>query len=181
MKKLIAVICATLILSGCGNKELLNTPTKRVEMFFSSYQTLDDDVLEQLNDTVKEEVAFNTEQREAYIELMKKHYKNLKYDIKDEIIDGDKATVTVEIEVTDYSKAMNDAEDYLDKHPDEFNDDKGVYDTKLFTTYRLEQLKDVKDRVKYTLDLTLTKVDDDWKIDDISDEDQMKIHGLYNY
>jgi len=182
MKKFIALLFSlVLLVSGCGNENLLNTPTKRVEMFLSSYQSLDDEVLDQLDDTINEEVAFNTEQREKYRELMKTHYQNLKYEIKDEIIDGDTAVVTVEIEVTDYSKVMNEANTYLEENPDEFNDENGEYDLSLFTTYRLDKLKDVKDKVKYTLDLTLTKVDDDWQIDDISDEDQMKIHGLYNY
>ena len=182
MKKVIALLFSlVLLLSGCGNENLLNTPTKRVEMFLSSYQSLDDEVLNQLDDTINEEVAFNTEQREKYRELMKTHYQNLKYEIKDEVIDGDTATVTVEIEVTDYSKVMSEANTYLEENPDEFNDEKGEYDLSLFTTYRLDKLKDVKDKVKYTLDLTLTKVDDEWQIDDISDEDQMKIHGLYNY
>lgn len=181
MKKVIGIFMFILLLTGCGNNKLLNTPTKKVEMFLSKYQSLDNDVLEQLDDTVNEEVAFNTEQRETYKELMKKHYKDLTYEIKDEIIDGDTATVTVEIEVTDYSKVMGDANTYLEEHPDEFNNDKKEYDASLFTTYRLEQLKKVKDRVNYTLDLTLTKVDDEWKLDNLSNSDQQKIHGMYNY
>lgn len=181
MKKIVGFLTLLLLLTGCGTNKLLNTPTKRVEMFLEKYQSLDDDVLEQLDDTIREEVAFNSEQREIYKELMKKHYKDLTYEIKDEIIDGDSATVTVEIEVTDYSKTMSDANTYLEEHRDEFNNDKDEYDASLFTTYRLEQLKKVKDRVNYTLDLTLTKVDDEWKLDNLSNADQEKIHGMYNY
>lgn len=180
MKKFICFFIPFLLL-GCGNRKLLNTPTKKVEMFFSAYQSLDDNVLEQLNDTVNEEVAFNTEQRKIYIDLMKKHYQELKYDIKDAIEDGDLAMVTVEIEVTDYSKVMDEASEYLEDNVEEFNNESGEYDPKLFTTYRLEKLKDVKDRVKYTLEVNLTKIDDEWTVDDISESDQMKIHGLYNY
>ena len=40
-------------------------------------------------------------------------------------------------------------------------------------------MKEVKDKVKYTINFTLTKVDDKWKLDNISDIDRQKLHGLY--
>lgn len=179
MKKFILLIASIMVFTGCG--KILNTPTKKVEIFFGNYQTLDDDVTSQLDKIVAEEESFNTEQRKAYKSLMKKHYQHLKYDIKDERIDGDIATVTVEIEVTDYSKVMSDTEKYLSEHPEEFRNETGEYDKSKYMAYRLEQLKDAKDRVKYTLDLTLTKIDDEWRLDQISDVDEQKIHGMYVY
>lgn len=181
MKKIVAVLFTILLMTGCGKGNLMNTPTKKVEMFFSNYQSLDKEVIDQLDKTVAEEENFNTENRADYKELMKKHYQNLTYDVKDEKIDGDTATVTVEIEVTDYSKTMSDADTYLEEHPDAFKNEDGEYDKSLFITYRLEQLKKAKDKVKYTLDLTLSKVDEEWKLDSISDVDERKIHGMYTY
>jgi len=182
VKKLLYLIIPLLLFScSCGNKELFNNPTKKVEMFFSSYQSLDDEVLKQLNDTVNEETTFNTEQRKEYIELMKKHYQNLNYEIKDSMIDGDNATVTVEIEVTDYTKAMEEATSYLKENPKEFNNQNNEYDEKLFTAYRLKKLSKVTEKVKYTLEINLTEINDEWQINDITENDQMKIHGLYNY
>ena len=180
MKKILLGILSIMLLSGCGEK-MFNTPTKKVEMFFQNYQTLDKDVIEQLNKVVNEEENFNADQRLAYKELMKKHYQELKYEIKDEKIDGDKAIVTVEIEVTDYSKALQEADKYLESNRSEFYDDKGVYDAFLFTTYRIEELKKVKDRVKFTLNMNLSKVDDEWQLDKISDIDEQKINGVYYY
>jgi len=180
MKKIILGVLSILVLTGCGEK-MFNTPTKKVEMFFQNYQTLSDEVIEQLNNVVNEEENFNAEERLAYKELMKKHYQELKYEIKDEQIDGDKATVTVEIEVTDYSNALKEADQYLENNKSEFYDENGVYNEFLFTTYRIEQLKKVTDRVKFTLNLTLSKVDDEWKLDDISDIDEQKINGVYYY
>ena len=107
--------------------------------------------------------------------------KNMEYEIKDEIVDGDTATVTVEIEVKDYSKTLKDAETYLNEHKEEFNNDKNEYDESLFTSYRLEQLKKSTDKVKYTLNIYLTKVDNEWKMDDLSETDRMKINGMYEY
>ena len=180
MKKIVLGIVTILLLSGCGEK-MFNTPTKKVEMFFQNYQTLSKDVVEQLNKVVNEEENFNADQRLAYKELMKKHYQELTYEIKDEKIDGNKATVTVEIEVTDYSKTLKDADKYLENNRAEFYDDKGVYNSFLFTTYRIEQLKKVTDKVKFTLNLTLSKVDDEWQLDPISDADEQKINGVYYY
>ena len=181
MKKLISflAIFTLIITTGCGNK-MLNTPTKKVEMFLGNYQSLDDEVMSQLDDTLANE-NMTDEQKDRYKEIMKKHYQNLTYEIKDEVIDGDMATVTVEIEVTDYTKVMDDADKYLSEHKDEFNDKDNKYDESLFIDYRLDLLEKAKDRVKYTLDLTLTKVDGEWQLDDISDIDEQKIHGMYNY
>ena len=184
MKKIFALIFGVIIVTGCscGNTKLtMETPTKKVENFFSNYQTLNAEVLRQLDEAVEKETDFTEEQKQDYKELMKTHYKNLKYEIKDEVINGDHATVTVEIEVTDYSKIMSDADNYLSQNPSAFNNEQGTYDVSLFTKYRLEKLKEAKEKVKYTLDLTLTKIDDDWVLDTISDIDESKIHGMYIY
>lgn len=184
MKKIGIFLLGLFLITGCscGNTKLTtDTPTKKVENFFSNYQTLNSDVLTQLDEVVNNETDFTEEQREEYKELIKKHYKDLTYEIKDEIVDGDNATVTVEIEVTDYSKIMTDADTYLTDNPNEFNNEEGVYDVTLFTKYRLDKLKEAKDKVKYTLNLTLTKVDDDWALDALTDTDESKIHGMYVY
>lgn len=181
MKKYLIVLFTVLLLTGCGTKKLMNTPTKKVEMFFENYQTLNDDVISQLDDTVAASKDFNDTQKDKYKALMKKHYQNIKYDVKDEKVDGDKATVTVEIEVKDYSKAMEEADLYLEEHKKEFVDEEGNYSKSKFMDYRLDKLEKVEDTVKYTLELSLTKIDDEWKLDDISDSDQQKINGIYNY
>lgn len=181
MKKLIIILSMLLALVGCDMGTMNNTPTKQVEMFFARYQTLDNDVLEDLDNVVKEELTFNTTQREKYRDLMKKHYQGIKYDIKEEKIDGDKATVTVEIEVNDYSKMLKDVNAYLNKHPEKFQNDKGEYDEDKFGTYRLEEMEKVKERVKYTMEMKLKKKDNKWKLDKLTDEQMDKIHGVYKY
>lgn len=184
MKKIGSFLLALLFVTGCScsnTKLTKDTPTKKVETFFSNYQTLNDDVLKQLDEVVEKEEGFTDEQKTDYKELIKKHYKDLKYEIKDEVVDGDTATVKVEIEVKDYSKIMTDADAYLESNPNEFNNEEGIYDISLFTKYRLEKLKEANEKVKYTLDLTLTKVDDEWVMDSISDTDESKIHGMYVY
>lgn len=180
MKKLILLLTGILLMTGCGTSKLLNTPTKKVEMFFGKYQSLDEDVVKQLEEVSSSEMIFNEEQKKQYIDIMKKHYKNIKYDVKDEKIDGSTATVTVEIDVKDYSKIMEEADTYLEEHPSEFEKD-GEYNESLFTDYRLKKLKEAKDRVKYTVELTLTKIDDEWVLDDIDSVTEKKIQGIYDY
>lgn len=179
MKKIFLMLFIALIFTGCD--KLDNTPTKQVESFFNKYQVLDKDVLNDLDSAVAEESNFNTEQRDKYKNIMKKHYQNLVYEIKDSKEDGNKATVTVEIEVTDYSKVIAATKVYLDTHKNEFLDEDGNYDNIKFNDYRLNELQKTKDKVKYTLDLTLTKTDDKWEIDSISNEIEDKIHGIYEY
>ena len=180
MKKIILVLIALFMITGCDN-DLFNTPTKKVEMFFSRYQSLDNMVLEQLKEVTDDNLSFTEEQKEKYIAIMKRHYQSLKYTVNDEKLDGDTATVTVTIEVMDYSKILKDSEKYLNDHPEEFMDDNGEYSEVLYNNYRLKQLEKVDETVKYTIDLTLTDLDDVWVLDDLSKENQDKIQGIYKY
>lgn len=56
----------------------------------------------------------------------------------------------------------------------------GTSDSK-YVEYRLGKLKEAKDRVKYTIDFKLTKVNNIWTINDIDDVTRQKIHGLYEH
>ena len=57
----------------------------------------------------------------------------------------------------------------------------GEYDEGLFTDYKLEQLDKVNDTVDYTIDFTLTKVDNEWVVNELTNEQLEKIHGVYEY
>ena len=177
---IISLLSFCLLFNGCG-ENLNNTPTKQVEMFFMNYQTLNQDVIEDLNDVLTTDNSMTETQKDKYKDIIKNHYKNLVYDVKDEVVDGDTAIVTVEIEVYDYSKVIANVNKYLEEHPDEFVDDDNNYSQEKFMDYRLEELEKVKDKVKYTLDLSLTKVGDKWQMDQISSVDEDKILGIYEY
>ena len=109
----------------------------------------------------------------------KKHYQNLTYEIKDEKIDGNKATVTAEIEVTDYTNILEEADKVLKETPEKFQDESKNFDESKFMDYRLEKLKDASDTVTYTVNFHLTKKDGTWEMDPLSDEQEQKIHGMY--
>ena len=49
-----------------------------------------------------------------------------------------------------------------------------------YIDYKIKMLKNVTDRKKYDITFNLRKdKDDNWKLEDISDIDRQKIHGLY--
>ncbi len=212
-------IMAIILLSGCS---MSNTPTKKVEKFLDNYKNQDETVLTQLKDMVDADTLMTDDQKETYTGILKRQYKDLTYEIKDEKIDGDNATVTAEIEVYDYYKINKDAETYYNDNPNEFKDTKdsvlddakdtvkdaadtvkdaakGAADTvkdaakdakdavtgttsdSKYVGYRLDKLKEAKDRVKYTIDFTLTKIDNVWTLNDIDDVTRQKIHGLYEH
>lgn len=179
MKKIAIFLMGLFLLTGCTS--LMNTPTDKVEEYLDKYKTTAKDVLDQLEDVVEEAGNMKDEHKEKYKELMKKQYQNLSYKIKDETIDGDKATVEAEIEVYDYKKSTDESDRYLTEHNDEFlGEDKNV-DNDKFMEFKLNALDKVKDKVTYTINFTLTKDSDgNWKLDDISDSDRLKLHGLYS-
>lgn len=179
MKKLIYALLIMFCLTGCNlTKNMDNTPTKKVEAFLSKYQTLNNDVLGDLDDIVDKEDEFSEEQKTKYKDIIKSNYQKMTYKIKDEKIDGDEAIVRAEIEVVDYTKIVSEANKYLKDHPEEFLTDK-EYDNSLYIDYRLSKLKDAKEKVKYTIEFKLAKADDEWMLDTITDEIRNKINGIY--
>lgn len=170
MKKIvllgITLFITLAFLVGCS---LSNTPTSKVENLFSKYQMLDEDITNEINDLLKEE-TLTTEQSERYRKIIENQYQNLAYEIKDETIDGDIATVTVQIEVLDYRKAIS-----------ELNTIQNInYDILEYNNQKLEKLENVKDKVAYTLEIIVIKDDSgNWKMSGLSNNDIKKIQGMY--
>lgn len=179
MKKFLLLISFVLILVGC--ESVMNNPTKRVETFLNKYQTMDKEVISQLDTTLNNNNDLTKSQKEEYKNLMKKQYQNLTYTIKDEEIDGDTAIVKVEIEVYDFNKAMNDADNYLLQNPEEFVLGEDLVDNEKFMDYKIKQMKNTMDKVKYTIEFNLTKKDDKWTLNNVDEITRQKIHGIYNY
>ena len=179
MKKLALLFMSIFLLTWCTS--LMNTPTDKVEEYLDKYKTVDNEIVDQLEKVVDEVGTMNRDNKDKYKELMKKQYQNLSYKIKDETIDGDKATVETEIEVYDYKTSMDTSDRYLSEHNDEFLKEDKTVDNDKFMTYKLEALEKVKDKVTYTINFSLTKdKDGKWKLDEISDTDRLKLHGLYS-
>ncbi|MBR3199262.1 MAG: membrane lipoprotein lipid attachment site-containing protein [Bacilli bacterium] len=171
MKKLFCFFLILFVLTGCGNMN--NTPTKKVEAFLNKYQTNDKDVMDDLNDVLLFDSDLTDNERNDYREFMKKHYQDMTYKIKDETIDGDTATVEVEITVRSYTDAVNEANNYRLENASEFDTNN------TFASYRLDKIKKVKDMETYTINFYLNKIDEKWVINPLSSDDESKINGLY--
>lgn len=178
MKKIIGVFLILFLIVGCN--DINNTPTKKVEELLNKYQSLDDDLLNNLDYSI-ESNNLTEEQKNSYRDIMKKQYKDLTYTIKDEKIDGDDALVTVEIEVYDFNKANVESTEYFTNNQNYFLNEEGIVDEGKYTDYKLKLMDEIKDRVKYTIDFNVKKKDKVWVIEEISDEARQKIHGLYSY
>lgn len=179
MKKIKLYFVTILMLILTTACSLGGTPTSAVEKLFASYNNNDEEIMVELDDYINTS-NLTDEQNNKYKEVYLKQFRDLKYEIKEEVIDGDTATVTTQITVYDYYKAENDANDYLTNNSDKFMTD-GEYDEGLFTDYKLEQLDKVNTTVDYTIDFTLTKVDNEWVVNELTNEQLEKIHGVYEY
>lgn len=177
MKKIIIVLFSLLLTVGCY---LDKTPSKAVTELFKKYQALDDAVLNDLEFTT-EGLDLKTEnQKENYTKAMKMQYSDIKYEILDEDINGDEATVKVKISVYDFYKVQKEADEYKSSHKDEFIVDNN-YDEEKFLNYKLNKLMEVSERIEYTIDIDLTKEDDEWVVEPFDKTTLEKIHGTYNY
>lgn len=177
MKKILIGLFAFL-LSACSLIQS-NGPKERVRELLDKYKSQDSVIISQLDDIISEE--YDGEYQERYKKLMINQYKNLEYEITDEIIDGNTAVVTADITVYNYGSAIETANEYLKEHEEEFykDEDKKEIDNNKFMDYKFDLLEQVDDRKTYTLEFTLTKEDKDWILDDLSNEKISKIHGIY--
>ncbi|MBR1936208.1 MAG: hypothetical protein IJ842_00795 [Bacilli bacterium] len=164
MKKITLVIIALLLLIGCKNTN--NTPTSKVEEFFSSYQTLNKDVLNDLDNIVSKDKTMSKEEKEEYKVLLEKQYQNLSYKIKNEEIIKNKAIVDTEIEVLDYYTTIEKVK-------------RENKNEKTYQKEKLDALKQVNTKTKYNITFTLIKEDNNWKLDSLDKNIIKKIHGLY--
>lgn len=158
---IITILCFWLLI-GC---ELSNNPTSKTEDFLSDYQMLEDNILINYTDLI-EETNVSTEIQEIYKELIKKQYRNLSYEIKEETIDGDTAIVATEIKVMDYKKIF-------DKYS------KTNYSIEEYHKLVIEDLKKTTEMVTYTIDFKVVKDEyRNWNIQDLKEEDRLKLLGM---
>lgn len=173
MKKIkyLLLVISLILITGCT--DMVSSPTKKVENFLGKYQKLDDEVLNQLDIMIDKDSNYNNDNREEYKALFIKQYQNLSYKITDERVEKDSAEVDVEIEVYDYKGSIEKSNEYYKNHKDELKD-------KTLIEYQIEKMKDVTEKSTYKITFYLTKnKDNDWVLENITEEDRQKIHGIY--
>ena len=176
MKKIISLLVLIIMLTGCGN----NTARNAVESYMKKYKTLDSEVLVDMENTINKENLTN-EQKEKYRDILKKQYKDLSFNIIEEEYDEEVSYVTVKIEVYNLYKAQSDATIYLENNPQEFYSDNNEYDINKFIDYKLDRMKNMTERIDYTITLNVTKENDKYVVENPTENDLKKIHGIYNY
>ena len=177
MKKINLLLIFILILTGCKN--VSNTPTAKVENFMEKYQNIDSSVLNQLDSILENRLDLTEEQKNKYKTLMEKQYQNLSYTIKDENIEDDNANVVVEVETYDYINALNKSEEFYNNNRKDFEKEDGTTDLEKYMDYKIEEMIKVNDRITNEIVFVLHKEKGKWILDNISDIDRQKIHGLY--
>jgi hypothetical protein len=165
------------ILIGCGEEM---TPMQAVDDYLQRYITLDDSIMEQLDEFVNNE-DLTDDQKKIYRDILKKQYGSLTYTLKNEKIDGDTAYVKADIKVIDLYKVQKKSLEYYETHKDEFNDDSGAYDVGKYLSYKLSQMKNATDTRNYEIEFKVVKEDGDWDVSQLSNDDLKKIHGIYEY
>lgn len=176
--KVLLVVGICLVLAGCGCMK--KTAKGAVQDYLNQYKNLSSNVISSMDDVVNDENLTDS-QKEKYRDILKRQYQDLKYEIVNEKYDGDNATVEVKITVYDLYKVQKDANNYLTNSGDEFKEN-GIYSNDLFMNYKLDKMKKVTDTVEYNITFNVTKDDKgNYKVNDLSNSDLEKIHGVYNY
>lgn len=162
-KQFLVIICISIMfLVGC---DLSNTPTSRVEELLSKYQMLDNDIVISYTDLTND-TTVGDEIKDRYEDLIRKQYRNLSYEVKNEEIDGDMAVVSVQVEVMNYYKV-------IDRYDD------GIYSLEDYHKFVLEDLEKVKDMVTYTIEFEIRlDQDDDWQVEPLSELERKKLLGM---
>ena len=165
MKKFLLRMLTVILLIALVGCELSNNPTSKTEEYLSKYQMLDDDINISYTD-ITGDMDVSAEQQKKYEDLIKKQYQNLSYEIKEEKIDGDEATITTEIQVTDYKKVV-----------DKYN--RSAYSSFEYHDLLLEALEQATESITYTIDFKVVKDQyGNWSMKDLGTEDSQKLLGM---
>ncbi len=177
MKKLFVFIISMFCVVGCSCMK--DKASDAVEKYLNDYKGLNENVINNMDQVIAKE-NLEDKDKETYKGILEKQYRDLTYTIENESYDGDTAKVTAKITVYDLYKANKNSSDYLNEHQDEFVTD-GIYDSAKYIKYKLEELTKMKDTVSYTIVFNVKKENSKWIVEQPSDEDLQKIHGIYNY
>lgn len=182
MKKfllLLIVLIGMIATTGCSL--MSKTPSDAVTKYLNKYKNNETVVINELNEFLDQDEELDDETKEEYREIYLRQYSNMKYEIKDETINGDTAEVKVQITVFDYYKTNIASGDYFTANQADFIDEDGDVDLTKYIAYKINKLLDTTDTVDYTLNITLQKVDNEWEVNPLSNDDLNKIHGTYEY
>jgi len=180
MKKRFWLIGLILLVFVVGCSAMANTPTARVEELLRRYQNHSQSIIIELGDFL-DSLNLDPNDRQDYHDIYLRQYRDLEFEVKNEVIDGDNAIVTVQIKVYDYHRAEININNFIANNPDDFLDENGNFSSTKAFRHRIDELMRITDRIEYTIDFTLTRVNDEWVVDTLTTEMLEKIHGTFAY
>lgn len=176
MKKII-IILLTIILCACS---LTDSPSLKVKEYLDNFNNLNENVIEDMESAIIKE-NLSSSNTSIYREVLTKQYKDLKYEIVEEKINNDKSEVKVKVTVYDLYNSKLESENYMNENQNEFFNDENIFDEEKYMKYKLDEMLKTKNTITHDITFNLTKINDEWKIDNIDREVLEKIHGLYDY
>lgn len=178
-KMMLSIIIALIMIFivACNkNKSAYDT----VSDYLDLYKNNDNKIMEQLNDFVNEE-ELTAEQKDIYLDAIKREYQTLEYEMVSERYDEDYAYVVARVTVLNLNQAQRDAYQYFVKNEDEFKKEDGSMDIEKYTTYKLTKMKEADQYVTYDIDFQLKNNNGRFEVMQLNNEDLEKIHGIYSY
>lgn len=176
MRKLFIIIVSVFILTGCNKQK---SAVDEVKDYLNEYTSLSSSVKKSLNNVILNRKEFNEENKKMYKKIFLKQYKDLNYTILNEEYDGNKALITVNVSVYDLNKAEERAVDYLSKNLHEFYNEKNVFDNAKYIDYKLKLMYEIEDRINYNIVFFLNYKNKKWVLEQPTEDDLEKIHGIY--
>ena len=159
-RKILFLVVCIFCLCGCTN----NAPKDAVQEYLEKYRNFTSEVEENLQKNISEE-DFTEEQQEQYLLIMKRQFVSLEYQIKEEIFNGDRAKVFVDITVFDYHASIRDA---LEEKSEQDN----------YIDIQLKKMNEETKRTKYTLEFYTYYENDSWLLEQPDEETLQKIEGI---
>lgn len=172
LKKVILIVLLLLVVTGCEN--IVETPINKIQYFLGKYQRLDKDTMIELDNIINRNYKLSKKEKDEYKRIFERQYQNLSYKIKEEETDYTSSVIIVEIEVLDYKNCIDKVKEYYKENKQKLQKKYGNYES-----YQLSELKKIKSKIKYEIIFNLYKKNRKWKIKELSNEDFLKIHGLY--
>lgn len=154
------------------------SPVGMTESYLKKYQKEDKSLTSKITYPFSDKLNSNQEQR--YKEIIKKQYRNIKYNISDEYVGDIDANITVEITVVDLKSEYEKANSYVLAHKDNYLNPEGNLDDEKVTNYKLEKLEKAIDKIDYSIVINYYKNDkNQWVMSELSSSDLEKINGTF--
>lgn len=169
---ILLVVLITFISFSKANNNFVNMS----KSYMNKYKRLDSSVTDNISYDFSDKLS--TSQEKTYINIIKKQYKSMDYEIEEKDATDTSAIVKVKIKVCDLRSTIDKANAYISLHKGEFYDS-GKYSDSLAVDYKLDMLNNCADNISYSITLNYYKSNGKWVMKDLSENDLKKVRGTY--